>query len=128
MTMPKQKEKQIRSLRLVKSKSMDKKDWSVPYLNVKEVGRGILQNEKKLTDIIIRYYSYDSFRFEKTRYFAEILGSEKEKFILDSANLDSLIEHVTDVAWPIFQCRKKIKFINNKKFTLIKKQKDPQEK
>ena len=104
---------------------MDKKDWSVPYLNVKEVGRGILQNEKKLTDIIIRYYSYDSSRFEKTRYFAEILGSEKEKFILDSANLDSLIEYVTNSVWPIFQCRKKIKFINKKKFKLVKKQKVP---
>ena len=123
MAMPKQKEKQNRSLRLVKSKSMEKKDWSVPYLNVKEVGRGLLQNEKKITDIIIRYYSYDSSRFEKTRYFAEVQGSESEKFILDCANLESLIEHVTNVALPIFQCRKKIKFINNKKFKLVNKQK-----
>lgn len=115
-----QKNNKFRNLCLVKSESEIKKDWSIPYPGAKEVGRGVLENNGKLTNIVIRYFSYVSFRIEKNHFFAEVNINEKEKFIIDGANLETLIQDVTDVVWPIAQCRRKIKAISNTKIRIVK--------
>ncbi len=112
-------QKKIGHLRLVKSEPAIKKDWSIPYSDVKEVGRGILQNDGKLTNIIIRYFSYEKLRFEKQRYFAEVNICKDEKFIVDGTDLDMLVQYVTDSAWSIIQCRIKFKIINSKNLKLL---------
>lgn len=109
----------FKSLRIVKSNRI-KKNWSVRYSEVKEVGRGILEEEGILSNIIVRYYSYKKSRFEKTRYFAEVIIGKEEKFILDGIDLEPLVQYVTDTAWPIIQCRKKNKKISNIAIKLVK--------
>lgn len=116
-------EKKIRILRVVRSDSIKnkEKDWSNLYPDAKEVGRGLIENEGVLTNVIIRYYVYKRPRFEKLRYFAEVFVTEKEKFILDGTDIFSLVQYVTDEVWPIIQCRKKIKKSNNTTLRLVKK-------
>lgn len=106
--------------RIVTVDSSHKMDWSISYPGVVEAGRGILECEGKLTDIIIRYYSYQRLRFEKIRHFAEINITKKDKFILDGMELIPLVQHITEVAWPIIECRKKMKKCNTN-LKLVKK-------
>jgi hypothetical protein len=87
----------------------EKKDWSIPYVGIQEAGRGAFEYEGKIPDVIVRYYSYQRVKFEKERHFAEVIIKKKDMFIVDGIEKDSLIQKITDTAWTIFECRKKLR-------------------
>ena len=43
------------------------------------------------------------------RHFAEVIIKKKDMFIVDGIEKDSLIQKITDTAWTIFECRKKLR-------------------
>lgn len=82
-------------------------DWStVPYPNCVEVGRSGFDYEGEILNIIVRYFSCQRMRFEKQRHFAEVTINSKEKFIIDGIEKYPLAQHVSDMIWQIFECRK----------------------
>lgn len=101
-----------RHLTVVKPEPM-KIDWStVPYPGCEETGRSAFEYEGEILNVIVRYFSCQRMRFEKERHFAEVTINNKEKFIIDGIEEDPLIQHVSDIAWQIFECRKILRQAN----------------
>ena len=104
--------RKYKHLTVVKPKPMEI-DWStVPYPSCEEVGRSAFDYEGEILNVIVRYFSYQRMRFEKERHFAEVTINNKERFIIDGIEKDPLIQHITDITWPILECRKKMRQAN----------------
>ncbi len=101
--------RKYKHLTVVKPKPMEI-DWSsVPYPGCEEAGRAAFEYDGEILGVIVRYFSCQRMRFEKERYFAEVTINNKERFIIDGIEQDSLIQHITDITWPILESRKKLR-------------------
>ena len=101
--------RKLNHLTVVKPKPMEI-DWTtVPYSGCEEVGRSAFEYEGEILKVIVRYFSYQRMRFEKERHFAEVTINNKEKFIIDGIEKDPLIQHISDITWPILECRKMLR-------------------
>ena len=105
--------KKYRHWHVVKDEGPQVRDWTVPYSGVEESGRGVLEYDKEITNIVIRYFKYDAPRFEQIRHFAEVSIKGNDKFIIDGIDEEELAQHITDIAWDVIQCRKKMKLANS---------------